>query len=163
MSGAALVRFQQAYWGAFRELDSLRLRLWEQSHVTLPQIRVLFQIRRRPEITTSELSRALGITVSTASGLVIKLADRGLIERLTVAEDRRQAPLRLTDGGVALLGELSETTRSFVGEVAGLLGSDLEAVTNALERLGDAAARARPSDLADEPAAAATGTRQEPR
>jgi DNA-binding MarR family transcriptional regulator len=158
-----IARFHQAYWKAFRELDSLRLRLWEQSRVTLPQLRVLFHVQRRPQVTTSELSRALGITVSTTSGLVIKLADRGLIERLTVADDRRQAPLRLTDEGVALLGELSEATRSFVGEVAGLLGSDLEAVTLALERLGDAAARARPTAPADEPEAGAIGRRTDRR
>jgi DNA-binding MarR family transcriptional regulator len=138
-----VTRFRRAYWRAFRDLDSVRLRLWEQSRVTLPQLRVLFHVQRRPLVTTGELSRALGITVSTTSGLVIKLVERGLIERLTVADDRRQASLRLTDDGVALLGELSETTKAFIGEIAGVLGDDLTGVTAALERLADAAALAR--------------------
>jgi DNA-binding MarR family transcriptional regulator len=138
-----VTRFRRAYWRAFRDLDSVRLRLWERSRVTLPQLRVLFHVQRRPLITTGELSKALSITVSTTSGLVIKLVERGLIERLTVADDRRQASLRLTDDGVALLGELSETTQAFIGEVARVLGDDLADVTATLERVADAAALAR--------------------
>src|SRR5438552_14562048 len=88
-------RFRDAYWQAVRDSDTIRLRQWEQWHVTLPQLRVLHQIRRTPDITTGDLARLLGITVSTTSGLVIKLADRGLIARCSAA-DRRQIPLRLT-------------------------------------------------------------------
>src|SRR4051794_34612907 len=99
-------RFRKAYWQAFRELDTIRLQQWERSRVTMPQLRVLQHLRRNPFSTTRDLSRALGITVSTTSGLVIKLVDRGLVERLSVADDRRQAPLRLSEAGAELLGEL---------------------------------------------------------
>jgi DNA-binding MarR family transcriptional regulator len=145
-----LTRFRRAYWRAFRKLDWVRLRVWEQSRVTLPQLRVLSHLERRPLVTTGELSRALGITVSTTSGLVIKLAERGLIERLTVADDRRQAPLRLTEEGVALLGDLSEASQAFTGEVARLLGDDLSAVTASLERLAEAASLARSAVAGEE-------------
>src|SRR5947207_13196421 len=119
-----LARFRAAYWKALYSLDRVRLRQWERSHVTLPQLRVLFQVRRTPGITTGELSRLLGITVSTTSGLVIKLAERGLIQRGTVAEDRRQAPLYLTDEAAAIAGELSDVGRPFLNRVAGQLGDD---------------------------------------
>jgi len=75
----ATERFRLAYWQAIRDLDVVRLRQWEQWHVTLPQLRVLYQVRRAPGITTGDLAHGLGITVSTVSGLVSKLADRGLI------------------------------------------------------------------------------------
>ena len=133
------VRFRQAFWRAFREVDSIRLRQWERSHVTLPQLRVLYHLRRHPGATTGELARRLGITVSTTSGLVIKLVDRGLVVRGSLADDRRQAPLRLSDDGAALLGEFSDDSRAFLGDVAERLGADLESVTAALELLGDAA------------------------
>jgi len=132
-------RFRQAFWRAFREADSIRLRQWERSHVTLPQLRVLYHLRRRPDSTTGELARRLGITVSTTSGLVIKLVDRGLVVRGTLADDRRQAPLRLSDDGAALLGELSDDARTFLEDVADRLGGDLEAVIQALELLAEAA------------------------
>ena len=130
--------FRQAFWRAFREVDAIRLRQWERSHVTLPQLRVLYYLRRHPGATTGELARRLGITVSTTSGLAIKLVDRGLVVRGSLADDRRQAPLSLSDDGAALLGELSDDSRAFLGDVAERLGADLEAVTLALELLGDA-------------------------
>ena len=94
--------------------------------------------QRQPEITTGELAKRLGITVSTTSGLVIKLVDRGLVTRGSHADDRRQAPLQLSEAGTALLGELSDEMRAFMGTVAERLGDDLEAVAEALERLAAA-------------------------
>src|SRR5918998_553262 len=129
------IRFRQAFWRAFREADSIRLRQWERSSVTLPQLRVLYHLRRHPGLTTGELARRLGITVSTTSGLVIKLVDRGLVVRGSLADDRRQAPLRLSEAGAALLGELSDEMRTYMGEVAARLGADRDAVTQALELL----------------------------
>src|SRR5215213_7029497 len=35
-------RFRRAFWRAFLVADSIRLRQWERSHVTLPQLRVLY-------------------------------------------------------------------------------------------------------------------------
>ena len=143
MDADPVTSFRRAYWRAHRELDTVRLRQWERSRVTLPQIRVLHHIRATPGITTGELARTLGVTVSTASGLVIKLADRGLVTRTTTPDDRRQAPLHLTEDGEALVGELAEDGRSFIAGVAELLGDDLPAVTAALERLSEAAAQVR--------------------
>jgi DNA-binding MarR family transcriptional regulator len=140
-------RFRRAYSQATRLLDTTRLRQWEQSRLTLPQLRVLYQIRRRPGITTGELSRALGITVSTTSGLAIKLVDRGLVQRTTVPDDRRQAPLYLTEAGAALAGELSDFEHAYLELVAAELGPDLDVVTGALERLAAAAAQVRAAEL----------------
>lgn len=142
MDEQLLRRFERAYWRAFRELDSVRLRHWERHRVTLPQLRVLYQIRRAPGVTTGGLAAALGITVSTTSGLVIKLVERGLVERTIGADDRRQVPLHLTAEGKLLTGELSEVGHLFTGEVAALLGDDLAAVADALERLTEAATEA---------------------
>ena len=135
MDDALDSRFRRAFWRAFHEADSIRLRQWERSHVTLPQLRVLYHLRRRPGATTGELARRLGITVSTTSGLVIKLVDRGLVVRGSLADDRRQAPLSLSEAGAALLGELSDEMRSYMDEVTRRLGPDLESVTRALETL----------------------------
>lgn len=136
-------RFRAAYWGVMRDLDGLRLQQWEQSQLTLPQLRVLFQVRRSPGITTGQLARSIGITMSTTSGLVAKLADGGLISRGTSQNDRRQIPLELTEAGQALAGELAGVTRSFVESLAEELGSEIEVVTAGLETLSEVAARVR--------------------
>lgn len=142
----ATARFRRAFWRAVHQLDTVRLQQWERSRLTLPQLRVLFRLRRAPGTTTGELARALGITVATASGLVGKLVERGLVRRTTAPDDRRREPLRLTDAGAALVGELSDVARPFLEQVAAQLGDDLGTVTAALERLGEAAAQVRGDD-----------------
>jgi DNA-binding MarR family transcriptional regulator len=156
METDALDRFSRAYWQAFRELDSLRLRLWETSGLTLPQLRVLYAIRRQPGITARDLSAGLGITVSTTSGLVGKLVERGLIDRTTAADDRRLQPLHLTAAGEELTGELSLPATAFLRKVAGRLGADLPAVAEALALLAAAASASRGTE-AVAPGAAAPG------
>jgi DNA-binding MarR family transcriptional regulator len=136
-------RFRAAYWRVMHDLDTLRLQQWEQSQVTLPQLRVLFEVRRSPGITTGQLARSLGVTVSTTSGLVTKLADGGLIARGSSQSDRRQIPLELTEAGRSLAGELAGVTRPFVGNLVEELGPELEAVIAGLESLAKAADRVR--------------------
>lgn len=136
-------RFRAAYWQVVRDADMVRLRQWELWHVTLPQLRVLHQIRRTPGITTGDLARMLGITVSTTSGLVTKLADRGLIERCSAPGDRRQIPLRLSTEGEALLGEMRGPSVAFIEEVLRALGDQVAGVTAGLETLAAATDTAR--------------------
>ena len=136
-------RFRTAYWQAVHDFEAVRLRQWEQWHVTLPQLRVLSQVRRMPGITTGDLAELLGITVSTTSGLVSKLADRGLIERTSAPGDRRQIPLRISPEGEALVGELRGPSAAFLEEVIARLGDDLATVAQGLERLAQATAAAR--------------------
>lgn len=140
-----LERFRRAYWQMSRDLDTLRLRQWERSQLTLPQLRVLFQVRCAPGITTGQLARSLGITVSTTSGLVSKLVEAGLIARGSSQQDRRQIPLQLSASGEALAGELAEDTRPFLENLVRELGAELEDVVRMLEMLAAAAARVRQS------------------
>ena len=135
--------FRAAYWRVLRDLDALRLQQWEQSQLTLPQLRVLFSVRRSPGITTGQLARLLGITVSTTSGLVTKLADAGLVVRRSREGDRRQIPLELTAAGQSLAGELADVTRPFVDDLAQELGPALEQIVAGLETLAEAAAGVR--------------------
>jgi MarR family transcriptional regulator, organic hydroperoxide resistance regulator len=136
-------RFRTAYWRAIREMDTVRLLQWERFHLTLPQLRVLFQIQRAPGITTAQLSRSMGVTLSTTSGLVAKLVDTGLVVRGVGSDDRRQIPLELTDAGRAQAGELVEFSVPFLDRLAAVVGDDLEWVISALDRIAEAASEAR--------------------
>jgi DNA-binding MarR family transcriptional regulator len=142
-----LDRFREAYWAALHQLDALRLRQWERSNLTLPQLRVLFHVLRTPGITTGQLARMLGITMSTTSGLVAKLVGQGLLVRGQAEADRRQIPLQVTDAGRSLAGELAGSTRPFMGQVAERLGDDLERVTSALLQLAETAGQVRAADV----------------
>jgi DNA-binding MarR family transcriptional regulator len=137
------IRFREAYWRAMYDLDNLRLQHWEHSQVTLPQLRVLFQVSRSPGITTGQLAQFLSVTVSTTSGLVAKLVAAGLVARGHSLSDRRQIPLEPTDAGLALASELSGFTRSYVESLAHELGPGLEDVIASLESLAEAGRRVR--------------------
>jgi DNA-binding MarR family transcriptional regulator len=150
-------RLRAAYWRALHDLEAIRLQQWERSNLTLPQLRVLFQVRRCPGITTGQLAKSMGITVSTTSGLVAKLADRGLLTRGVSQDDRRQIPLELSESGLQLAGELAETTRPFMQAVVEELGDDLQAVTEALELLVQASAQVRDRSTEAGPAEARSG------
>lgn len=140
------MRFRRAYWQVARQLDTERLREWERSRLTLPQLRVLFHIRRTPGITTADLARLLGVTVSTTSGLVIKLADRGLVDRVSVPDDRRQSALHLTPAASTLVNEISGLWRPFLVRVGEELGDHLDEVTIALQRIVAAAEHVRATE-----------------
>ncbi len=139
---ALVRRFRSSYWRAVRELDTVRLLQWERFHLTLPQLRVLFQIQRSPGVTTAQLSRGMGITMSTTSGLVAKLARAGLVVR-GQSDDRREIPLELTDAGRAQAGDITEFAQPFLERLAIALGDELEGVTAALDRLSETAAEVR--------------------
>jgi DNA-binding MarR family transcriptional regulator len=63
------------------------------------QVWMLATIADAPDITVSQLSKALSVHVSTASNLLDKLARAGLVERLRGDADRRVVRIRLTDMG----------------------------------------------------------------
>jgi DNA-binding MarR family transcriptional regulator len=142
MDEALFQRFRRAYWSSLRELESLRLRQWERSQVTLPQLRVVAHVRHSPGITIGKLASLLGVTVSTTSGLVTKLVDRGLLVRTSAEGDRRRLPLQLTAAGEELAGEVVEQSGPFLERTATLLGDDLLSVVAALERLAAASGQA---------------------
>lgn len=121
-------------------MDILRLHLWEDQGLTLPQLRVLLVLRAHPGTATHELSSKLGVTMSTISGLVDKLVRAGLVERCQDPDDRRVVPLRLTEQGEALVGEVRQINQTYLESLISLLGpEDVERATPLLERLAEAA------------------------
>ncbi|MBI1284525.1 MAG: MarR family transcriptional regulator [Thiobacillus sp.] len=67
------------------------------------QVWMLATIADAPDITVSQLGKALSVHVSTASNLLDKLARAGLVERLRGDADRRVVRLRLTDKGCEIV------------------------------------------------------------
>src|SRR5690348_11848133 len=115
-------RFRKAYWAAVHYVDTRRMRAWEERGITLPQLRVLFQLRAQPGATTNLLARRLALTVPTVSGLVDKLARNGLVERGQHPDDRRVIPLTLTADGKAIVGEIREGNRAHLATLSAELG-----------------------------------------
>lgn len=146
-------RFRKAYWALVHYVDTRRLHTWEEKGLTLPQLRVLFELRAQPGTTTNVLARHLGLSMPTVSGLVDKLARAGLVERGQRAEDRRVIPLMLTAEGLATVGEIREGNRALLTTLCAQLGPDLESVTTTLELLATGIERVNMPVLEEEPSA----------
>lgn len=114
------------------------------SSVTMAQMRVLMLLNALGEVRMSEAASALGVSQSTASGLVDRLVDAGLVARHGDDRDRRQVLIGLTPEGVAFLDHFQELGISHLRELmAGFTEDEIAAVRRAVDLLIAAARRLR--------------------
>lgn len=98
---------------------------------------VLLSARRRH---VGEVASALGITLSSASGLIDRLVRARLVSRHSGETDRRTVVCELTDDGQAVLRQFLEIGRLKLERLLTRLPiEDLLIVERALDRLIDAA------------------------
>jgi DNA-binding MarR family transcriptional regulator len=71
----------------------------EATGVSGAQLWALAELHSQPGIRVTELALALAVHQSTASNLIERLEERGLIQRLRSPVDRRIVQLSLTKGG----------------------------------------------------------------
>jgi DNA-binding MarR family transcriptional regulator len=105
--------------------------------LTVPQFDALAQLERRPDgMTPGELTRELLVTAGNVTGIVARLAARGLLERRSVPEDRRTVALRLTPRGKVLMRRAIPRHRRDVRSLlAGVPRADLEKLRDLLGSL----------------------------
>ncbi len=93
-------------------------------------------------LRVSDLARWLGVTPGTASTLLDRLADRGLIERHEDPNDRRQHLCQASAAGRELVRKFFEGTQAQTRELLTALSSDeLRTVLEAVKLLHQAGAR----------------------
>ncbi len=95
-------------------LDPVRLQAWEESGLTLAQLRILFRVRALPGADVRRIAADIGITPSAVSQQVDKLVNRGLLLRSDKPEDRRYVQLELTEAGQQAPGHISELANRHV-------------------------------------------------
>jgi DNA-binding MarR family transcriptional regulator len=101
------------------------------SGLTMQQFRVLMLLSDDGPLPHGDLAQALGVTLASVSGLLDRLAARGLVERTTSAGDRRVRLAGLTTEGVALAEQVTTEGRNRLHAL--LMAVDLEALRG-LER-----------------------------
>jgi DNA-binding MarR family transcriptional regulator len=73
------------------------------NHCTMPQFDVLAQLTRSNGGTTlAELSRHLLVTAGNITGIIDRMENAGLVQRVPDPEDRRTTRVKLTPKGRAL-------------------------------------------------------------
>ena len=109
--------------------------------LTIPQLRTVNFLSRGPE-RMSEIAAFLGIGLSSATGMVDRLVEKGLVERTHDRSDRRVVTCRLTDLGRRTFQQHMQIGRSHVEQMADMLQEpELEKIVEAIEILMAAFAR----------------------
>ena len=91
-----------AYMELFVLMQSAALSHWLMFELTFAQARALILLAAKKTLTVSQLARLLGVGNPTASILVQKLVERGLVTRTEGDPDRRQTVLRLSEQGAEI-------------------------------------------------------------
>jgi DNA-binding MarR family transcriptional regulator len=73
--------------------------------ISMAQLNIMYTLQRNGEMTMSRLADVLGVSLSSATGLVDRIEERGYIERTRVPEDRRVVLVHVTEAGTRMLQE----------------------------------------------------------
>jgi MarR family transcriptional regulator, organic hydroperoxide resistance regulator len=108
----------------------------EQHGMTGPQITVMACLVSKGPMTLTELSRSLGMSHSSASGIVDRLQARGLLRRAEDATDRRRTSIQVTGAVQRYVHELEAGPSGRLVEALGnATPAQRAAITKGLELL----------------------------
>ncbi len=93
--------------------------------LSLPQYRILGMLDGNSAVS-SDLAERLAVRPPTITAVVDGLVARGLVQRRTVENDRRQVDHVLTDHGCRLLDEADGAVNTRLCEIAGHLGDQAD-------------------------------------
>ena len=85
--------------------------------LTMQQVRVLGHIVKDPGITGHELGDRLAVSAPTASGLIDRLVEKGLITRVDDPDDRRVRRLHPTAVGIDVIRQMDSMFGRALGVV----------------------------------------------
>ena len=104
--------------------------------VSMAQVHILYTVQRSGEMTMSRLAEVLNVSLSSATGLIDRIEERGFIERNRVPTDRRIVLIRVTAAGEQMLREVDGVTEALVRSVLGRLpAAQLRGVSQAISLL----------------------------
>ena len=104
--------------GEFRCAGTERL---VKAGVSMTNLHVLGLLSRHGEMPMSRLADVLDVSLSNATGLVDRMEERGLVERIRVPDDRRIVLVRLTEGGTSTLEEVELIRHDLLERLLGRL------------------------------------------
>lgn len=126
-----------------RQRPAWRRRLFEgQNAVTsvsvLRALRAVELGQDSPGVSVGDVADYMVVEHSTASRLVGRLVESGLLAKANSPQDQRRCMLHLTDVGRKALDAITNRRRQMVAEaVAGWSTNDVEALLGLLDRLAD--------------------------
>ncbi|HLF05228.1 MAG TPA: MarR family transcriptional regulator [Dehalococcoidia bacterium] len=128
-------RFVELVEGINQQMHSRPLGEWSEMELTMPQMRILCLLRQGPQ-RMGNVAACLGGSLSSATSMMDRLVDKGLVERVPAPDDRRVVLCRLTPSGTRDVERFWRFERqSIVAMVTPLTAAELQMVVQAIELL----------------------------
>jgi DNA-binding MarR family transcriptional regulator len=134
--------------GSLREVRCMSGDRMRRADVSYTHFHIVSMLERHGQMPMSRLADMLDVSLSNGSGLIDRLEERGLVERIRVPDDRRVVLVRATDGGRRMLAEVEVLKDEMLQRIiARLDDAQLHRVVQALADVESAAMAA----FADDP------------
>lgn len=128
----------------FRELFPFVPNEWLDLDITMAQLKVLLVLYMNGPSRMTPLASGLGVSLATATGVLDRLVERGLVSRGQDPQDRRVVVCRLSPKGQAQLSDLWRVSRANARDLLRAMDpSRLAVVQQALQALLEASAELR--------------------
>jgi DNA-binding MarR family transcriptional regulator len=85
--------------------------------ISMSQLHVMHLLDRHGDIPMSRLAELVDVSLSNATGLIDRLEERGYVERIRVANDRRVVLVRITAAGRGVLSEVESGREGIVDRI----------------------------------------------
>ena len=113
--------------------------------LTMQQLRALMEVAKDPGLAGHALGGRLGVGAPTASGIIDRLVEKGLVQRTEDPDDRRVRRVTLTETGQEQVLAMDSIFGRLLGELAqsltlddmDLLARATRALLTALDRVAD--------------------------
>ena len=92
-----------------------------QGHVSLSHMHVLWLLQHHGAMTMSHVAELLDVSLSNATGIIDRMEEKGLIERVRVPDDRRLVLVRPGAAGLQALVQSETSKRERLRAVLGHL------------------------------------------
>ena len=103
--------------------------------ISMTHLHILWVLEHHGELPMSRLAELLDVSLSNATGLIDRMEERGLIERVRVPDDRRVVIVRASDQGARIRDEIEAIKQDRMRSILSRLRP--EQLSRVLVALGD--------------------------
>src|SRR5689334_7218619 len=91
--------------------------------ISMTHLHILWVLDHHGDVTMSRLAELLDVSLSNATGLIDRMEERGLIERIRVPSDRRVVIVRASEEGARIRDEIEALKQDRMRSILGRLSS----------------------------------------
>ena len=106
-----------------------------RSGISMTHLHILWLLEHHGDLTMGRLAELVDVSLSNASGLIDRMEERGLVERIRVPDDRRVVLVRVSPEGERMRDEIEAVKQDQMRSILGNL--DVDQLTRLVGAVGD--------------------------